>query len=222
MSAWVAFFYTLDSLGPRDWLVVGLVTIWGLRLSIHILIRNWGKGEDFRYVKMREENGPQWWWKSFFKVFLLQGLLMWIVSAPLTAVQNPAAQDTLGLFDFLALALWLFGFYFEAFGDAQLTRFKANPENKGKVLQTGVWRYTRHPNYFGDSAQWWSYYLLALAAGGWCDDFQSDPHDPCSWYESQESRCWKKHSQKPNRDMKIMSTGPALSYPGFQNQRRIK
>ncbi len=92
---------------------------------------------------------------------------MWIVATPLTAVQSPNAQDSLGIFDGIAIALWLFGFYFEAFGDAQLTRFKANPENKGKVLQTGVWRYTRHPNYFGDSAQWWAYYLLALPASGW-------------------------------------------------------
>lgn len=167
LSAWVAFFSTLESLGPRDWLVVSLVTIWGLRLSIHILIRNWGKGEDFRYVKMREDNGPQWWWKSYFKVFLFQGLLMWIIAAPLTAVQNPNTSDALVIFDGIAIALWLFGFYFEAFGDAQLTRFKASPENKGKVLKTGVWRYSRHPNYFGDSAQWWAYYLLAVPAGGW-------------------------------------------------------
>ncbi len=96
---------TLDSLGPRDWLVVSLVTIWGLRLSIHILIRNWGKGEDFRYVKMREDNGPQWWWKSYFKVFLFQGLLMWIVATPLTALQSPNAQDSLGIFDGVAIAL---------------------------------------------------------------------------------------------------------------------
>jgi steroid 5-alpha reductase family enzyme len=167
MSAWVAFLLTLDSLGWRDWLALTLVTVWGLRLTIHILIRNWGKGEDFRYVKMREENGSQWWWKSYFKVFLLQGILMWIVAAPLTAVQMPGNQDTHGVLDFIALILWLFGFYFEALGDLQLARFKSNPENKGKVLQSGVWRYTRHPNYFGDSAQWWAYYLIALSAGGW-------------------------------------------------------
>lgn len=167
ISAWVAFFSTLGSLGPRDWLLVVLVTVWGLRLTIHILIRNWGKGEDFRYVKMREENGTQWWWKSYFKVFLLQGILMWIVAAPLTAAQIPYAQDAISALDFVALGLWLFGFYFEAVGDAQLSRFKANPENKGKVLQTGVWRFTRHPNYFGDSAQWWAFYLLAISAGGW-------------------------------------------------------
>ena len=167
LSAWVSFLQTLDSLGWRDCLALTLVTVWGLRLTIHILIRNWGKGEDFRYVKMREENGNQWWWKSYFKVFLLQGILMWIIAAPLTAVQIPGNQDAHGVLDFIGLALWLFGFYFEALGDLQLSRFKGNPENKGKVLQSGVWRYTRHPNYFGDSAQWWAYYLIALSAGGW-------------------------------------------------------
>jgi steroid 5-alpha reductase family enzyme len=92
---------------------------------------------------------------------------MWIVAAPLSAVQIPSASDALGVLDIVAAALWLFGFTFEALGDLQLARFKANPENKGKVLQSGVWRYTRHPNYFGDSAQWWAFYLIAISAGGW-------------------------------------------------------
>ena len=167
MSVWVAFLSTLESVGPRDWLAVILVTLWGLRLSIHILIRNWGKGEDFRYRKWREENRGKWWWVSFFKVYLLQGVLMWIVAAPLTAIQLPAAQDALGILDYIGIGLWLIGFYFESFGDMQLARFKANPENKGQLLQSGVWRYTRHPNYFGDAAQWWGFYLLAASAGGW-------------------------------------------------------
>jgi steroid 5-alpha reductase family enzyme len=171
MSAWVAFIATLDNAGPRDWLMVFVVTIWGLRLSIHILIRNWGKGEDFRYVKMREDSHGQWWWQSFFKVFLLQGILMWLVATPISVVQMHGAADMLGVLDYIAVVLWVFGFFFEAVGDAQLSRFKANSENKGKVLTSGVWRYTRHPNYFGDSAQWWAFYLLAVAAGGWWSIF---------------------------------------------------
>ncbi|MCB2214333.1 DUF1295 domain-containing protein [bacterium] len=171
MSAWVAFLSTLESAGPRDWLLLALVTVWGLRLSIHILIRNWGKGEDFRYVKMREEAHGQWWWRSFFKVFLLQGILMWLVATPISVVQVPGAADTLGILDYIAVVLWAIGFFFEAVGDAQLSRFKSNPENKGKLLTSGVWRYTRHPNYFGDSAQWWAFYLMALAAGGWWSIF---------------------------------------------------
>jgi len=94
-------------------------------------------------------------------------LLLWIISIPLLAAQLQPAPDHLTFLDFLGLGLWLVGFFFEAVGDFQLSRFKANLDNKGKVLDSGVWRYTRHPNYFGDSAQWWGYYLIAAAAGGW-------------------------------------------------------
>jgi steroid 5-alpha reductase family enzyme len=167
ISAWTAFALTPDGFGPRKWLLCGLVTIWGLRLSLHILTRNWGKPEDFRYQVWRKETGAAWWWRSFFKVFLLQGVLMWIIAAPLLAAQYSAQPGALTWLDFLALPVWLYGLFFEAVGDWQLARFKANPANKGKVLQTGVWRYTRHPNYFGDAAQWWAYFLLALSAGGW-------------------------------------------------------
>jgi steroid 5-alpha reductase family enzyme len=143
-----------------------VVTIWGLRLSLYILWRNWGKGEDFRYQKWREEAGGKWWWQSFFKVFLLQGLLLWVISAPLLAAQISATPARLTILDFVAIAVWAIGFFFEAVGDWQMARFKANPANKGQVLRTGVWRYTRHPNYFGDATQWWAYYLVAAAGGG--------------------------------------------------------
>lgn len=162
---WFWFALTPDGNPARKLLLGALVTIWGLRLSLHVLNRNRGKGEDFRYRKWREENGARWWWWSFFQVFLLQGVILWIVSAPLLAAQRSAAP--LSLIDGLGALVWLFGFYFEAAGDAQLARFKADPANKGKVMQTGVWRYTRHPNYFGDAAQWWGFYLIAAAAGGW-------------------------------------------------------
>lgn len=163
---WVCFTLTPDGFLARKWLIGVLVTIWGLRLSSHILWRNWGKGEDFRYQKWREEAGGKWWWRSFFKVFLLQGLLMWIISAPLLAAQISVTPDILTVLDFVAIPVWAIGFFFEAVGDLQLARFKANPVNKGKVLNTGVWRYTRHPNYFGDATQWWAYYLIAAAATG--------------------------------------------------------
>ncbi len=167
ITAWVAFLLTPDGFVPRKLLLDGLVTIWGLRLSLHILTRNWGKPEDFRYQAWRNEAGAAWWWRSFFKVFLLQGVILWIVAAPLLAAQINAQPDQLIWLDFLAIAVWLVGFFFEAVGDWQLVRFKAHPTNKGKVLQSGVWRYTRHPNYFGDATQWWAYYLIALAAHGW-------------------------------------------------------
>jgi steroid 5-alpha reductase family enzyme len=166
VSTWVYFALTPDGFAGRKWLLSLLVTVWGLRLSLYILYRNWGKGEDFRYRKWREEAGGSWWWRSYLKVFLLQGLLMWIISAPLLAAQRGATPDRITVLDWAAVALWGIGFFFEAVGDLQMTRFKANPANKGKVLNTGVWRYTRHPNYFGDATQWWAYYLMAAAAGG--------------------------------------------------------
>jgi steroid 5-alpha reductase family enzyme len=165
--AWASFFLTPDGFLPRKQLLLLLVTLWGLRLSTHILLRNWGKPEDFRYQAWRKQNGASWWWRSFFKVFFLQGVLMWVISTPLLAAQLRPLPDRLIWLDFLAVLVWLIGFFFEAVGDYQLTRFRANPANKGQVLQTGVWRYTRHPNYFGDATQWWAYFLIALAAGGW-------------------------------------------------------
>jgi steroid 5-alpha reductase family enzyme len=151
----------------RSWLMTALVSIWGLRLALHILLRNWGQPEDFRYAAWRKENGPRWWWFSFFKVFLLQGVLLWFVSAPLVAGQYPHFGPTPHLLDILGVIVWLVGFCCEALGDWQLARFKADPTNKGKLLTSGLWRYTRHPNYFGDAAQWWGFYLIALAAGAW-------------------------------------------------------
>jgi len=167
ITNWIYFALTPDGFLLRKWLIGVLVTIWGLRLSLHILRRNWGKVEDFRYQVWRKEAGTRWWWLSFFRVFLLQGILMWIISTPMLAAQGGVKPAHLILFDFLGVIVWGIGFFFEAVGDLQLARFKANPANKGKVMDHGVWRYTRHPNYFGDSAQWWGYYLIAVFAGGW-------------------------------------------------------
>jgi steroid 5-alpha reductase family enzyme len=167
ICAWAGFALTPEGFAGRKWLLVVLTSIWGLRLTLHILTRNWRKGEDFRYQVWRKEAGAAWWWRSFFKVFLLQGILMWIIATPLLRAQVSATPAQLTILEYLAIPLWLIGFFFEAGGDWQLAQFKANPANKGKVLSTGVWRYTRHPNYFGDAAQWWAYYLIALAAGGW-------------------------------------------------------
>jgi len=167
ISGWVYFALNPDGFLLRKLLIALLVTAWGLRLSIHILRRNSGKGEDFRYQAWRKAAGGAWWWQSFFKVFLLQGILMWIISAPLLAAQFRSAPDRLTVLDFLGAAFWLVGFFFEVVGDLQLSRFKANPANRGKVMDHGLWRYTRHPNYFGDAAQWWGFYLIAAASGGW-------------------------------------------------------
>lgn len=161
------YFALSDGYAPRQWLLMSLVSIWGLRLSGYLLWRNWGQGEDFRYRQWRAAAGRQFWWRSYFKVFLLQGFFIWIISLPLLAAQIAPAPAGLTLLDGAGVLLWLVGFYFEAVGDWQLARFKANPANRGQVLSQGVWRYTRHPNYFGDACQWWGFYLIALAAGGW-------------------------------------------------------
>lgn len=171
IAAWVYFALTPEGYLLRKLLISLLVTIWGLRLTGHILRRNWGKPEDFRYQKWRNENGEKWWWKSLFQVFLLQGFLMWAISMPLLAAQYKGVPARLTVFDILGVILWLIGFTFEALGDHQLSKFKADPTNKGKVMDKGVWRFTRHPNYFGDSAQWWGYYFIAAAAGGWWSFF---------------------------------------------------
>jgi steroid 5-alpha reductase family enzyme len=167
LVGWLYFVLTPDGLMLRKWILISLATVWGLRLTLHVLVRNFGKPEDFRYQKWRNEAPKTWWIKSLFKVFLLQGLLMWVISAPLLAAQLKPIPGHLTILDFLGIALWVIGFFFEAIGDMQLTKFRADHANKGTVLNTGVWRLTRHPNYFGDSAQWWGYYALALAAGGW-------------------------------------------------------
>jgi steroid 5-alpha reductase family enzyme len=167
ITTWIVFLLTPDGFAARRLLISILVTVWGLRLSLHILMRNWGKPEDFRYQEWRKETGAEWWWKSFFKVFFLQGIILWIIATPLVAAQISATPGQFILLDYTAIPVWFVGFFFEAVGDWQLAHFKMNPANKGKVLNAGVWRYTRHPNYFGDATQWWAYYLVALAAGGW-------------------------------------------------------
>lgn len=154
-------------LAARPLLVGFLVTLWGVRLALHIGRRNWGQGEDFRYARWRKEAGSSWWWRSYFKVFLLQGFILWLVSWPLLAVLAGGRSPDLGWVDLLALLVWIAGFVFEAVGDWQLRRFKQDPANKGQLLTTGLWRYTRHPNYFGDALVWWGFYLFAVASGAW-------------------------------------------------------
>ncbi len=163
LAAWYYFLEAGDFFDTRSYLVAALVTVWGTRLSMYLFLRNLGKAEDYRYREFREKYGPhRYWWVSFFQVFLLQGFLLWLVSAPLLGAMYYSSGQLWWL-DYVAVAIWLIGFVFEAGGDFQLARFKANPANKGKVLQSGFWKYTRHPNYFGDSAVWWAYGLFAFA-----------------------------------------------------------
>lgn len=162
------YFFLSETFYSRNFMVLLLVTIWGLRLSIYLAYRNIGKGEDFRYQEFRRQYGiSRYWWISFFQVFLLQGFLIIIVSLPLLGANVYTESNTLSWLDFFAIIIWLTGFVFEAIGDFQLTKFKKNPDNKGKVLDTGLWKYTRHPNYFGDTLIWWSYALFSVASGSY-------------------------------------------------------
>ena len=137
ISAWAVFLMTPQGFLGRKLLLCLLVTVWGLRLSLHILRRNWGKPEDFRYQAWRKAAGAAWWWRSFFKVFLLQGVLLWIIATPLVWAQVSATPEHLTWLDICAIPVWMIGFFFEAAGDWQLSRFKADPANQGKVLQHG-------------------------------------------------------------------------------------
>ncbi len=156
-----------DTPTVRGWLVCGLVTVWGLRLALHIGIRNSGSGEDYRYAKWREEAGARFWWISFFKVFLLQAILLWIVSSSLLLAQLGPVAPFLGLLEAIGIGLWAVGFFFEVVADWQLARFKREPKNKGQVMRGGLWSLSRHPNYFGEAVLWWGIGVLALPVGGW-------------------------------------------------------
>ena len=162
--AWTAFFVS-DGADPRRWLLTALTTVWGLRLSVYLAMRNLGKEEDYRYQEMRQRHGDRFGLVSLGTVFGLQGVLIWVVSLPVQAGQVPPSPPTLTWVDYLGAGVWLVGLVFESVGDWQLARFKADPANKGKVMDRGLWRYTRHPNYFGDFMVWWGLFLIALATG---------------------------------------------------------
>lgn len=162
------------NIGPRAGLLTILVTLWGFRLSLYLLWRNRGHGEDKRYRAMREHHGTRFWWVSLLTVFLLQGLILWIVSIPIQAVIVPhktvsdisaAAGSPLSWLDVVGVVVWFIGLFFETAGDLQMSRFQSDPANAGKVMDRGLWRYTRHPNYFGDFCVWWGIYLVAVSGG---------------------------------------------------------
>lgn len=150
-----------DGYSGRQLLVCALVLAWGLRLGGYILARNAGRGEDYRYQQMRQRAGTAFWWRSLVSVFWLQGALLWVIAWPLLAAVHSGSPGHLAITDFAGSAAWLAGISFEAIGDFQLARFRADPANKGKVMDRGLWRYTRHPNYFGDAALWWGYWIIA-------------------------------------------------------------
>jgi steroid 5-alpha reductase family enzyme len=164
----LSYLVSAENFSARFLLTIALVTIWGLRLSWHIHTRNRHQGEDYRYKKMRAQRGSDFWFVSLWRVFWLQGLIAVVVSLPLAWIATAAPSTFPSFFDFCGAFLWLVGFAFEAGGDYQLKKFKANPENRGKILDTGFWSMTRHPNYFGDSLIWWGIFIIAFGLeGGW-------------------------------------------------------
>ncbi|MEW6209876.1 MAG: DUF1295 domain-containing protein [Acidobacteriota bacterium] len=158
----VNFSFTEGFMGRRI-LILSLVAVWGMRLALHIFFRNRGRGEDPRYQAMRRRHGKRFWIVSLYSVFGFQGVLMWVISLPLQIAASSKTPDRFTAFDYLGVAVWTVGFFFEAVGDWQLKRFKSDPSNKGKMMRRGLWAWTRHPNYFGDATLWWGYFLIALS-----------------------------------------------------------
>jgi steroid 5-alpha reductase family enzyme len=163
----VTTFFTTNDFVLRQILVVSLVTIWGLRLAIRIYRRNRGKGEDPRYTKWREEWGSSFWIRSYLQIFILQGFFMWLISLPVMYIMAEST-GSLGWLDLVGLVIWVTGFLFESTADRQLDRFLSDKSNRGKILDRGLWRYSRHPNYFGEVLQWWGIFVIALnLSGAW-------------------------------------------------------
>ncbi|MFN3939495.1 MAG: DUF1295 domain-containing protein [Chitinophagales bacterium] len=156
--------FRLENVTTVQLIMTAVITLWGLRLATYIFIRNKGKGEDPRYKAWRNDWGKNTWWISYFKVFLLQGVLMLLIALPIQAVMW-SSGNTLSMLQVAGIAIWTVGFLFETIGDWQLYRFKSKAENKGKVMQSGLWRYTRHPNYFGESLVWWGVFFISIGSG---------------------------------------------------------
>jgi steroid 5-alpha reductase family enzyme len=169
--SWVAMLWSVShgqapGEGARRLILALLTTLWGLRLGVYLAFRNLGKGEDFRYAQMRHSIGKSFWAQSLPRVFLLQGVLMWVVSLPVQMGAAAPGHAGPGPIVWVGAFVWLAGLCFEATADWQLARFKSKPANKGQVMDRGLWRYTRHPNYFGDFTIWWGLYLVALDGQG--------------------------------------------------------
>ncbi|KND50818.1 MAG: 3-oxo-5-alpha-steroid 4-dehydrogenase 1 [Parcubacteria bacterium C7867-007] len=164
LLAWITFSHGMPGLPAT--VVNILVTIWAVRLSLRIYLRGRGKPEDFRYKKWREEWGKTFVIRSFLQIYMLQGLIIYLVSIPVMMLNAYNGVIIFGLIALFGAAFWLKGFFFEAVGDAELARFMKDPKNKGHVMQTGLWYYTRHPNYYGESLMWWGIALISFGTLG--------------------------------------------------------
>jgi steroid 5-alpha reductase family enzyme len=165
VGAGVVYYALLTEQGERGVVMIGIGLAWALRLCAYVTYRNWGHGEDRRYQAIRARNQPWFGLRSLYLVFALQVVLAWVVSAPFLV--GIGAGRPLGALDILGIALAAFGIVVEAASDWQMARFRSDAQNKGRVMDRGLWRYSRHPNYFGETCTWWGLWLMALSAGGW-------------------------------------------------------
>lgn len=146
-----------------------LITLWGLRLAWHLWQRNHGKPEDYRYAAMRKKHGASFRWSSLLRVFLLQGVIMWIVALPILAASAESVSDPCWILIGTGCVFWFFGMFWEVVGDWQLAKFKSDPANQGQVLDSGLWKYTRHPNYFGEFVLWWGHWIVCLGVSNYAN-----------------------------------------------------
>ncbi|MFT7183781.1 MAG: steroid 5-alpha reductase family enzyme [Oceanicoccus sp.] len=166
LMAWLALYLSPEP-SLRGVLLGALTSLWGLRLAWHIHSRNKGKSEDYRYLAWRKQWGKWFYLRSYGQVYLLQGLLLFLISLPIL-LSNKNPNQALGVLEIIGVLVWTFGFAFEVIGDAQLKKFIKNKKNKGKIIQSGLWQYTRHPNYFGEVTLWWGIWIIALSVDqGW-------------------------------------------------------
>lgn len=157
-------FLVSENKGLRAIIVSLLVTIWSFRLFTHITIRNWNKPEDYRYINMRKRWGTSFpRLKAFLNVFVLQGVLLYIIALPIMGANTMINQE-LKAINYIGIVVWIIGFFFESVGDKQLKDFIQNKNNKGKLMTEGLWKYTRHPNYFGEATMWWGIFLIAISS----------------------------------------------------------
>lgn len=161
----IYFYLHFETPSLRAQIITLLVLIWGIRLSVYITIRHWGHAEDHRYQTIRANNQPGFTFKSIYLIFGFQAVIAWLIALPLFTAIN--SNSAIGIIDLIGIAFWLTGMFFEVVGDYQLWQFKRKPENRGKVMNSGLWHYTRHPNYFGEFLIWWGYFCFALAGNAY-------------------------------------------------------
>lgn len=171
--AFVSYFASEGEHSLRQTIVLTLVSLWGIRLFLHLLIRSIGRGEDFRYANFRKQWGKNVRIIAFFRVFMMQGAIMLLLAYPIILV-NVAESSGFDIFAVLGLIVWVIGFLFQSVGDYQLEHFKKRKKHKEEILKSGLWRYSRHPNYFGEAAMWWGVYLIVIGAqNGWTAFFSA-------------------------------------------------